>query len=239
MGRLCSSGILRYLIGCFSLKFPLTSHLPEGTLELKGALYGFLLLATPLWAQKPVVGTVVNAASMTPPDQPAHGVAPGSIATIFGRNLAAGAATAGDYPLPLTLNGTSVTVDGIAAPLIYVSPTQINFQAPSSAGGGPTREEYQYASAEVVVITAAGKSDPATMDVYYKGFAVFTLDSSGCGRGAVLNVNPDGTAPVNSPSNSISPGSYLTIFGTGLVSTCTNKRIILMIGSWANGRRFL
>ena len=28
-------------------------------------------------------------------------------------------------------------------------------------------------------------------------------------------------------------------FSIELVSTCTNKRIILMIGSWANGRRFL
>lgn len=176
----------------------------------------FFLLSIPLLAQKPVIfpGGVVNAASLVPVSQPAHGVAPGSIASIFGQNLASAAASAQGYPLPLALNGASVTVDGIAAPLFYVSPTQINFQVPSSAGAPLYGEEYSQVA--VVVATPGGTSDPAAADVYYKGFGIFTLDGSGCGRGAVLNVNSDGTTSLNSPSNSAAPGSYLTVFGTGL-----------------------
>ncbi len=176
----------------------------------------FFLLLVPLPAQKPIIspGGVVNAASLVPVDQPAHGVAPGSIASIFGQNLASAAASAQGYPLPLKLNGTSVTVDGVAAPLFYVSPTQINFQVPSSAGA-PLYGEV-YSKVAVVVATPGGTSDPAAVDMYYKGFGIFTLDGSGCGRGAVLDVSSDGTTSLNSPSNSASPGSYLTFFGTGL-----------------------
>jgi hypothetical protein len=52
----------------------------------------------------------------------------GSISTLFGQNLAAQTASAASLPLPLALAGTSVTVNGIAAPLFYASPGQINFQ---------------------------------------------------------------------------------------------------------------
>jgi uncharacterized protein (TIGR03437 family) len=182
---------------------------------LQGWFYGALFVAIPLLAQRPAIspGGVVDAASLMPVDRPAHGVAPGSIASIFGQNLAPSAAQAESYPLPKTLNGTTVTVDGAVAPLFYVSPTQINFQVPSSAGAPLGLSVYSKVTVEVS--TQAGRVS-ASVDLYYREFGIFTLDGSGCGRGAVLNVNPDGTMSLNSPSNSASPGSYLALFGTGL-----------------------
>jgi adhesin/invasin len=58
-------------------------------------------------------------------------LAPGTVVEIFGTNL-----TTGDpvrfhtVPLPKSLNGTSVTIGGIKAPLYYVSKNQIDAQVP-------------------------------------------------------------------------------------------------------------
>jgi len=174
------------------------------------------------WAQQPVINPngVVNAASYTtgigdlsrnPAPQTGGGPAlmEGSLASIFGVNLATGTLAA-QTPLPRQLLGTSVSVNGIAAPLLFVSPNQINFQVPS----GTDTTSGASSAAGVVVSTAAGQSAP-----YPLGMAdspgIFTRDSSGCGRGAVLNVAADGGVSVNSPANSAAPGAFVSIYGTG------------------------
>ena len=57
-------------------------------------------------------------------------LAPGSLGAIFGLNLAAQAVTAPSLPLPTTLGGVRVLVNGSPAPIHYVSPGQITFQVP-------------------------------------------------------------------------------------------------------------
>ena len=68
-------------------------------------------------AQKPVVfpGGVVNAASFVKKGLPTHAVAQGSIAGVFGENLASSTASADRLPLPYTLAGTSVRINGVPA----------------------------------------------------------------------------------------------------------------------------
>src|SRR5205807_7701033 len=73
---------------------------------------------------EPVVWAVLNAASYSAL------VSPGCVVAIFGRGLAAAPATAPSVPLPSTLGGVTVSVAGLAAPLFYVSPTQINALIP-------------------------------------------------------------------------------------------------------------
>lgn len=92
-----------------------------------------------------------------------------------------------------------------------MSPNQINFQMPSSG------EPSALAPSGIVVTTAAGASDayPLAPGSANPSVGLFTLDSSGCGRGDVLNVGSDGTLSVNSPANSLSPGQYLAAYGTG------------------------
>jgi uncharacterized protein (TIGR03437 family) len=61
-------------------------------------------------------------------------VSPGSLATLFGPNLATGSLSA-TPPWPMRLGGISLLIEEYGefrpAPLLYVSPTQINFRVPS------------------------------------------------------------------------------------------------------------
>lgn len=73
---------------------------------------------------------LVNAATQTP-----SALAPNTIATLYGTNLAFSthSVTVGDLRgglLPNTLGGVTVYVGGFAASLFYISPTQINFLIP-------------------------------------------------------------------------------------------------------------
>jgi uncharacterized protein (TIGR03437 family) len=83
--------------------------------------------ATSVSSDTPVVtpGQVVNAASRL------GTVAPGSLAAVYGSNLAdAEQLVSGVENFPPSVAGVSVSVNGINAPILYVSPTQINFQIP-------------------------------------------------------------------------------------------------------------
>ena len=172
-------------------------------------LAGLMLWPLVAWGQEPVISTVVNAASYSRSftSNGSHAIMPGSIATIFGANLAASTQTADTVPLPMSLGGTNVVFQGITAPLLYVSPTQINFQVPSNAlsnNGG------------VVVTTPTGSSASYLLQGTDSALGIFTLDGSGCGRGLISNVSSDGTMSLNSTANSVSPGEYLAVYGTGL-----------------------
>jgi len=63
----------------------------------------------------------------------AASIAPGSIVEIMGTNLSDNvtmSAPAGALNLPTSLGGVQVSFNGVPAPLLYVSPTQINAQVP-------------------------------------------------------------------------------------------------------------
>jgi uncharacterized protein (TIGR03437 family) len=62
--------------------------------------------------------------------------APGMALSVFGLGLAPAIQLDGVLPLPLTMQGVSATVNGVAAPLYYVSPYQINLQIPYETGAG-------------------------------------------------------------------------------------------------------
>ncbi|MFB3777841.1 MAG: hypothetical protein ACE141_09520 [Bryobacteraceae bacterium] len=76
---------------------------------MNGVRYALLLwlsLSTAA-AQRPVVypGGIVNAASFAPAGTPGSAVAPGSLVSIFGTNLATVTMSADRTPLPLALGG--------------------------------------------------------------------------------------------------------------------------------------
>ncbi len=62
--------------------------------------------------------------------------APGAILAIFGTQLATSTGSAAGVPLPTQLGGAAVTINGIAAPLYFVSPGQINAQIPYQTAAG-------------------------------------------------------------------------------------------------------
>jgi uncharacterized protein (TIGR03437 family) len=76
------------------------------------------------------IGGVAHGASFQ------HIYAPGMVLSVFGSGLSPAIQLAGVLPLPLTMQGVSATVNGVAAPLYYVSPGQINLQIPYEIGAG-------------------------------------------------------------------------------------------------------
>jgi uncharacterized protein (TIGR03437 family) len=127
-------------------------------------------------AQAPIisVGGVVPVFSSVPIIQPGEWV------SIYGSNLASGTA-ASDGDFPTSLGGTSVEVDGKAAYLLFVSPGQINFQAPDDTAFGKV---------SVVVTTAAGS---ATSTVTLSQFAPsFLLLDTKHVAGIILRSNHSG-----------------------------------------------
>ena len=76
------------------------------------------------------IGGVTNAASYQAV------FAPGMLMSVFGTNLAPAAQHASSVPLPFTMQGVTATVNGYSAPLLDVSPGQLNVQIPYEVGAG-------------------------------------------------------------------------------------------------------
>ncbi len=141
----------------------------------------------------PVVSAVVNAANG------GADVAPGSLISIYGSQLASsnGAATA--TPLPNQLAGVTVAVNGIAAPLIYVSAGQINAQLPFGVAAG---------TASLTVTFNGSTSVPATFAVAATAPEIFRFAGS-----QPVAVNQNQT--INGPSAPAATGSVITVYLTG------------------------
>src|SRR5581483_292418 len=91
-------------------------------------------------------GPTIARNGVVPLDGTASIIQPGEWVSIFGTNLASAATTwNGDFPT--MLGGTSVQINGKKAYLMFVSPNQINLQAPDDSTRGPVM---------VAVTTAAG-----------------------------------------------------------------------------------
>lgn len=72
----------------------------------------------------------VNGASFGSP------ISPGEWATVFGNFSGVAPVLAGSLPYQTSLGGVQVQVNGVPAPLLAVSPSQINFQVPSAIAVG-------------------------------------------------------------------------------------------------------
>ncbi|MBL8205401.1 MAG: M36 family metallopeptidase [Blastocatellia bacterium] len=146
---------------------------------------------------------VVNAASYY-----GGAVAADSIATVFGANLALRSESAQAIPLPLTMAGASVTVNGLPAQLLYVSDHQINFVIPPEVEPG---------IASVVVRNSFGGFALGHITIADAAPAIFTADASGRGDAAAV-ATADGFTYQQSPFAVTVNGqpNYLLLFGTGL-----------------------
>jgi uncharacterized protein (TIGR03437 family) len=148
---------------------------------------------------------VVNAASFEP------GLSPGSLGTVFGRGITAfpGVIQAGLFPIPKDLAGTSLTLNGIAAPVIAVAcvdgQEQINFQTPYELAG---------AANATLVVTANGQAGaPIEVPLTAVQPEIFAVTRSGMtitiwatGLGPLSNAPATGDrAPVSPLSTLVTP----------------------------------
>ena len=142
----------------------------------------------------------------------------GSIVSLFGTGLAMASVSASTLPLPVTLGGTTLTISGHPVPLFYVSPTQINFQYP----WGP-----DFCCPDVdppLVVTVNGVASNTVLitgATVGSGAAVFTVNSTGTGQGAIQIANtsifaaPTGSVP-GAQSRPAQHGEFLSIYCTNL-----------------------
>jgi uncharacterized protein (TIGR03437 family) len=153
-----------------------------------------LLLCAGLQAQI----AVVNNASFRG-DQPVSG---GSWVAAFGAFTGVPTTTATAFPLPKTLGGVRVTVDGVEAPLYDVRATQITFLIPGATQPG---------ARQVQITTGAGTQSGAVR-VIPAAPGLFTKDTQTPPRGAVRN--QDGVTE-NTEASRARRGETVSIYGTG------------------------
>jgi uncharacterized protein (TIGR03437 family) len=145
------------------------------------------------------------------------GLSPGSLVTIFGYGLTQGpsgnapetVAVASQYPLPSSLNATSVTMNGVAAPILAIANArpdgrqQINVQVP-----------YELAGAFVanVVVTNNGVTSPTVPAFLAAALPGVFADFA---TGIAVAMHQSTGQLVNDAAPAVS-GETVTIYATGL-----------------------
>jgi uncharacterized protein (TIGR03437 family) len=154
---------------------------------------------------------VVNAASYAPFTA---GLSPGELLVLTGTGLASNASIgaadiATTSQFPVTLNGVQVYIDGIAAPLYYVSSTQIAAIVPFAAS--------QYSFATIQVKNNGVNSNIITEFMNPAEPGVFTNPADGVGIAAADRYDANGNFKgIVSEKNPAEPGDTIALFVTGL-----------------------
>ncbi|MCG3159846.1 MAG: hypothetical protein JMDDDDMK_00871 [Acidobacteria bacterium] len=156
---------------------------------------------------------VVNAASFS-----ADTLAPDTIAAVFGpfQTQNNQAAIANTLPLPTTLGGVKVSVNGTDASLFFAAPGQINLRVPGNVADG---------AAVFTITDATGATRSGTVSINRAAPGLFTANASGTGTAAGFAtsdgvafqslLNPDRSERPVDPGTRAKP-TYLVLFGTGI-----------------------
>jgi uncharacterized protein (TIGR03437 family) len=138
-------------------------------------------------------------------------VAPGEVIVLYGSGLGPGnlvqAQLGSNGLLPTTLAGTTVLVNGTAAPILYTSANQVSAIVPFELTG---------LTAQIFVLYQGQTVAPVIADVTATAPGIFTMNGSGTGQAIAVNV-ADGS--LNGPSHPAKPGDYVTIYATGAGQT--------------------
>jgi len=173
----------------------------------------FLQISAP---PAPAITAVVNNATYQ------GSISPGTIVSIFGSNLGPETGPTqyddtGAYPTALVQGDDSgVKIGGIAAPLLYISPSRVDAIVPSGLAG--------QSAADLILSRYNRSTDPFTVSLLDTSPGVYTADQSGSGQGAISNLLLAGgigpyrqtlSSTPNSASNPAPKGSPISLFATG------------------------
>jgi uncharacterized protein (TIGR03437 family) len=197
-----------------------SSHTPPGNPLAYDSTTGTLLLASandllrfdP--SQDTPIACVLDAADLLP----VNTVAPGELLSIFGRFLyfetdpLDPAINPVDGLFPVTYQGLGIMANQAPAPLLYVSPQQVNFQAPYEIEGN-SQANIQMTYADV---NGHNISDARTLTVVPSNPVAF-LSQPPYIQSFPLALNGDGT--INSSTNPAAADTIVTIFAAGLGTT--------------------
>ena len=173
---------------------------------------------------------------------PSNAVSPNSLASLYGANLASTTAQAATQPLPMQLGGVTLTVTDSAgvprsAPLVYVSPGQINFAVPDGTAPGTA----------TFTVTNGSATQSVTAMVQAVAPTLFAMNGAGNGVAAALAVrvqaaNPQLQSPVPVFQCSSSGGCisvpinlgvdtpvYVSFYGTGIRNRSSLSNVTVTI----------
>jgi uncharacterized protein (TIGR03437 family) len=190
----------------------LVTAVSGGSLTFQYTTYG--ASSTP---SGPTITALQNNYSYILPGLPNYGIAPGVLFIIKGSGLnnqpLSALQSSAPPGLPLTLNGTSisVTVNGTTThpALYYTSPTQLAAVLPSNTPAG---------TGTITVTNNGQTSSAAQIQVVQSALGFDTL--YGTGTGPV--VATDAAGNVIGPTNSTSPGQSITLWGSGFGADTSN-----------------
>jgi uncharacterized protein (TIGR03437 family) len=168
-----------------------------GSTTLSGTVSSPSTSATPLVT----AAGVVHAAS----DQGGVPIAPGGLITVYGNNLADGAAEDSGLPLPQTLSGTQVLLGDQPLPILYTNTGQLNVQVPY---GVPINTQYQ-----LTVQHGNTLSVPQSLVVAPAQPGIFTVNQQGTGQGSIVRSDGVTLVPPGTPATA---GDTIVIYCTGL-----------------------
>jgi uncharacterized protein (TIGR03437 family) len=151
-------------------------------------------------AAAPIVNAITDGAGFAVND-----LAPGSIVSVFGTSLAGAVLQAAPgSALPTTLFDAAVTLNGISAPLYYVSPTQIDAQVPLELKPG---------AVTIQVSRNLTTSAPQVVNLMSAAPAILTVNQQGTGAGLIFHAGDSRLVSANAPA---SAGETLVIYCSGL-----------------------
>jgi uncharacterized protein (TIGR03437 family) len=166
---------------------------------------------------------------------PNAAVTPESIASIYGSNLATTTQPANVQPPPQTLGGVTLTVTDSAgtarvAPLMYVSPSQINFVVPSGSAAGPAT----FATATTTTTAMIQSVAPTLFSMSGDGRGVAAAEAiavQGNSQTPVAVFQCSATGCVSTPIQlGASQTVYLILYGTGIRSRSSLDNVTVNIG---------
>jgi uncharacterized protein (TIGR03437 family) len=197
-----------------AVDLPVTAGVFQPTSNSGNAKGGFLAKITPSGASAgtPVISEIDNAFSNIP-NSP---IQSGTWVAIKGTNLSStnpGRGWSTNENFPTSMDGTSVTINGKPAFMYYISPTQVNVQAPSDSTVGPVN---------VIVTHNDNSSAPATAQ-YQASSPALLQWGGGQYTYAEMTRYPDnayiGNPAVVPGTNAAKAGDILTLWVTGLGAT--------------------
>ena len=194
----------------------------DGSIRIGSGTFPYLNLSVAFLAPS-FVNTAVNAPFIYPNGISnsasaapfTSGVSSGELITIYGSGLAASTVVTPSAPFPTTLGNVQVLIDGVPAPLYYVSPGQISAIVPSGSPFAVAKIQVALngLAAACPGITSGNCSNTVTEFVRTTTPGVFSLSANGLGSAAAVH---NDTGAVVTSLNPAQPGEYLQIFLTGL-----------------------
>ncbi len=167
------------------------------------------LVVAPAGVPNILTGGIVNISTYAQ-----EALSPGDIVAAFGSQLATSTLVAPSLPLPTSLGGTQVLVNGVPAPLFFVSTGQINFQVPYTVSGA------QLNTVQVI----SGASQGNTRSILVTGTAPRLLTKYPP-YGAIVNAadgsltDPSTVVDAVFKTHPAKPGDTIIIYAIGLGAT--------------------